>query len=74
MPHKRETMGQELHRLLQGCSACSYDEADGGIVNHCDSCCRRVATWAWQHQHDIARMAPTVQVLREPPMTKGQVR
>lgn len=27
-----------------GCPHCEYDEAEGGLFNHCDQCCRRITT------------------------------
>lgn len=30
----------ELNSALEGCPHCEHDE--GGLVNHCDACCRRV--------------------------------
>ena len=40
----------ELDRLLRdGCHrGCDYDEAEGGLFNHCDKCCRRIATLVYQ--------------------------
>lgn len=35
----------------KGCSKCEYDEADGGLFNHCDTCCRRITTFAWGLAH-----------------------
>lgn len=26
------------------CPHCEYDEAEGGLINHCDKCCRRIVT------------------------------
>jgi hypothetical protein len=47
----REAIEVEMRRLLAGCSKCEYDEAEGGIVNHCDACCRKFTTagWRWAH-------------------------
>lgn len=28
--------------LMAGCNGCDYDEAEGGLVNHCDACCRKI--------------------------------
>lgn len=32
------------HAVLQGCAYCDTDEAEGGVLNHCDGCCRRITT------------------------------
>lgn len=33
----------DLHKeFWTGCPHCEYDEADGGLFNHCDDCCRRI--------------------------------
>ncbi len=36
-----------LHEVLQGCSGCTYDEAEGGLVDHCPTCQRKVTEAAW---------------------------
>ena len=37
-----------LSLAMDGCSACDYDEAKGGLINHCDACCRKVTAEAYQ--------------------------
>ena len=32
------------NRVLQGCNRCDVDEAEGGVMNHCDACCRFITT------------------------------
>lgn len=35
----------DLHaEFWTGCPHCDHDEAEGGLVNHCDDCCRRITT------------------------------
>lgn len=37
--------GEMIDRLVDGCHRdCNYDEAEGGLVNHCDACCRKITT------------------------------
>jgi methionyl-tRNA synthetase len=31
-----------LKALDHTCPHCEYDEAEGGLVNHCDVCCRKI--------------------------------
>lgn len=37
--------------VTNSCGACDYDEAEGGLVNHCPKCCHRIATAAWAFVH-----------------------
>lgn len=30
--------------LWSSCGKCDHDEAEGGVVDHCDKCCRRIVT------------------------------
>lgn len=33
----------DLRELFwRGCPQCERDEAEGGLVNHCDKCCRKI--------------------------------
>lgn len=34
----------ELKKALDTCcqQGCDYDEAEGGLINHCDKCCRKI--------------------------------
>lgn len=34
--------------LLDGCGTCRFDEAEGGLEDHCDSCCRKLTALAHQ--------------------------
>lgn len=34
--------------LTIGCGTCRYDEAEGGLDDHCDKCCRKIATAAYE--------------------------
>jgi hypothetical protein len=43
-----ETAVDELLTVLEGCPHCDYDEAEGGLMNHCDACCRRVTALTWE--------------------------
>ncbi len=36
-----------LANSLEGCSWCDHDEAEGDLIDHCDSCCRKVTTAAY---------------------------
>jgi len=36
----------ELLAKFEGCPHCDYD-AEGGLVNHCDTCCRVITSKAW---------------------------
>ncbi len=36
-----------LVNLLQGCGTCVYDEAEGGLIDHCPDCMRKVTTEAY---------------------------
>lgn len=47
---KREAATAIL-KALAGCRGCEYDEADGALFNHCDKCCRRITTLAWEWAH-----------------------
>jgi len=33
--------------LENGCSGCDFDEAEGGLMNHCSDCCRKITTLAY---------------------------
>lgn len=35
----------------ESCGKCDYDEAEGGLVNHCPECCHRITTMAWAVTH-----------------------
>lgn len=37
-----------IRDLLRGCGHCDYDEAEGGLVDHCDACCRKVTAACWE--------------------------
>ena len=45
----------ELIHALKGCPSCDYDEAEGGLVCHCDKCCFRVTTYAWRWANTLNR-------------------
>ncbi len=42
------TKAMFIERLEDGCSGCEFDEAEGGLVNHCDTCCRWLTTQAYE--------------------------
>lgn len=44
---ERERWVAEIQPLLEGCSRCDYDEAEGEILNHCNECCRKVVAHCW---------------------------
>jgi len=37
-----------FRELLKGCNQCDWDEAEGGLLNHCPACCHKVTTLAWE--------------------------
>lgn len=39
---------ESVRKLLGGCCRCEYDEAEGGIMNHCDACCRKITAAVWE--------------------------
>ena len=41
-----------IRDVLRGCPHCEYDEAEGGLINHCDMCCRKITSMIWQHFHE----------------------
>lgn len=44
---------EELRKILEGCSRCDFDEAEGELVNHCDACCRKVTRFCYLNFHKI---------------------
>jgi len=36
----------EIERIIMStnCSHCEFDEAEGAVFRHCDSCCRKIVT------------------------------
>lgn len=36
-----------LDALDTSCMRCGYDEAEGGLVNHCNACCRKIVAALW---------------------------
>ena len=38
----------KIEAALQGCGQCEWDEAEGGLFNHCNACCRKVTAVAWE--------------------------
>lgn len=40
------------------CRECDYDEAGGGLVNHCDRCCRRITSGLFALTHPASAAAP----------------
>jgi hypothetical protein len=43
---------RELRAITeQSCGECDYDEADGGLMNHCNKCCRKITTEAYALAH-----------------------
>lgn len=39
------TILERARKILQSqCAQCEYDEAEGGFIDHCDGCCRRIVT------------------------------
>lgn len=48
------SVSPEFRTLLEeGChQGCDYDEAEGGLLNHCDRCCRKIAEFAVQMLQD----------------------
>lgn len=47
---KRAALGtfrRMQEKLRNGCGRCSFDEAEGGIVEHCNDCQRTIVMFAW---------------------------
>ena len=42
-----------LRALDNTCPHCEYDEAEGGLVSHCDSCCRKIVTELWAYREGL---------------------
>lgn len=38
---------ERMRAALQGCGECEYDEAEGGIMDHCPKCKLKVTQLAW---------------------------
>lgn len=36
-----------IERLNNGCGKCDFDEAEGGLLNHCDECCAWITAQAY---------------------------
>lgn len=45
--------------VTKACRGCDYDEAEGGLVNHCPNCCKRIATAAWAFVHGLTLVSGT---------------
>ena len=44
-PTKMQADFEELREVFwEGCAYCEWDEAEGALVNHCNDCCRKIAT------------------------------
>lgn len=41
-------MKRFIKQLEEGCSTCEFDEAEGGLMDHCDKCCRQITTMAYE--------------------------
>lgn len=40
---------QFVKLLEDGChQGCDYDEAEGGLLNHCEDCCRKITAQAYE--------------------------
>ena len=49
---KAKRRAQQLRKISETCcSACDYYEAEGGLFNHCDKCCRAITTALWKFAH-----------------------
>ena len=43
---------EALRKLSETCCGhCDYDEAEGGLMDHCDKCCRKITTKLWEITH-----------------------
>jgi hypothetical protein len=57
------TTREMMRRLREGChSGCDYDEAEGGIINHCPNCCTKITRDAYTLF--VMSDLPIVQVLK----------
>lgn len=36
-----------------GCGYCAFDEAEGGIMDHCKNCCKKLALIALRDERDL---------------------
>lgn len=52
----KEKADEALRKALEGCSGCEYDEAEGGLINHCNKCCREIAGAAWTWANSSSRL------------------
>jgi hypothetical protein len=49
-----ECLDELIAILDNGCGRCDFEESDGSLICHCDSCCRKVTVL-------------TYELLRQPP-------
>lgn len=49
-----------LVAALSGCPQCTWDEAEGGLVDHCNRCCRRVTAASWLFCVEATRIKPVL--------------
>lgn len=55
-----------LSLLREGCARCDFDEAEGGLVNHCRDCQRKIVTQAYEAliQKDYQLVPPPTRAQR----------
>lgn len=44
----REIAQRMVKRLIEGCRGCDFDEAEGGLVDHCAECKHAIVTDAYE--------------------------
>ena len=44
-----------LEELDRRCMQCDYDEAEGGLISHCDKCCRKIVAELGKVRRVLAR-------------------
>ena len=49
---ERELLKAEVEK---SCGHCDYDEAEGGLLNHCPACCHRITSFVWELTHPSIR-------------------
>lgn len=42
-----------LKALDNTCPHCTFDEAEGDLLNHCDACCRKIVTELWAYREGL---------------------
>ena len=59
--------------LLKGCPECLYDEAEGGLVDHCPNCQRELMTQVYAAVNNKQDMSPWIPVTERYPEEEQKV-